>query len=83
MRWRDAVHFHDNGGKLDWLSILLALPAEGKDLTYQVLGSLPGLYNLNQVLMFFASGRKIGKGEFCETQDGNQEVVKIVGNTPG
>jgi hypothetical protein len=61
---------------------MFGLAAEGKDLLHEVTPSLGGFQDLLHILTFHAIGRKIFHQHFRQTDNGEQDVVEVMGDTP-
>src|SRR5262245_33217999 len=66
--------------QLDRLALWRPLTAEGEDLLDQVTGALPGGQHFFEMALHPTAMRNIVEGQFTITQDGGQNIIKIMRN---
>ena len=62
---------------------VVLLPAEGQDLLHQILSPQTSLDHLIQLIEGWVPWIKIQLGHLGKPQDGREDIVKVMGDTPG
>jgi len=73
----------DNGLDLQRFSFQIGAPAEGKDLLDQFLGAVGGREYVAQKKLALTVRGQFMAGHLRKTNERGQDIIKIMGNTPG